>query len=303
MAELDLFRNFRRAVAPMSAEAERRASVRLKAAIVEASASGRAARDDDGRRRIAVAIVAAVVVVVGAASAFATVGELFFDPSKSRKESRTVDGVEFTFTVPAGVENRGWWENGPIVKVGESSGGWPEFRTGRVFISRSLARGQAAEAGIYWTAFPDGGEAELCRSLLGQDIGGSSADLAKAMTRAPGIRIVQRPLRTTVGGRPATYVVLKLRKDRGCDPGYFFTWKPQWMAGTPAPDDQCWGACWIRADVGDTFRVWIVDVEGKRLVLTARMARIEPGMEVHFRADWLKAEREIASIIRSIRFR
>jgi hypothetical protein len=302
MAELDLFRNFRRAVAPMSAEAERRASVRLKAAM-EASASGRAARDDDRpRRRIVVVVVAAVLVVVAAASAFATVGELLFDPSKPRKESRTVDDVEFTFIVPAGVENRGWWENGPIVKVGESSSGAPEFRIGRVFISRSLAAGQAAEAGIFWTAFPDGGEAAPCGPLLNQDIGGSTVDLATAMTEAPGIRIVQRPVHTTVGGRPATHVVLKVRRDRGCDPGYFFTWKPSgWREGLR--DGQCWGACWIKAGVGDTFRVWIVDVEGKRLVLAARMERIEPGMEVHFRADWLKAEREIASIIRSIRFR
>ena len=258
------------------------------------------AGDRGGRRRIAIVLVAAAVVVVAAASAFATVGGLFFDPSKPRQESRTVDGIEFTFTVPAGVKDVAWWENGPIVKVGESSSGVPEFRTGRVFISRSLARGQAAEAGIFWTTFPDGGEAEPCRSVLGQDIGGSSADLAKAMTRAPGVRIVQRPLRTTVGGRVATYVVLKVRKDRGCDPGYFFTWKPSGREGLR--DDQCWGACWMTADVGDTFRVWIVDVEGKRVVLAARMARTEPGMEVHFRADWLKAEREIASVIRSIRF-
>lgn len=252
------------------------------------------------RRRGVVIVVAAVVVVVAAASAFATVDGLFVDPSKPRKESRTVDGVEFTFTVPAGGENA-WWENGPIVKVGESSSGVPKFRSGRVFISRSLAAGQAAEAGIFWTAFPDGGEAAPCSPLLNQDIGGSTVDLATAMTKAPGIRIVQRPVRTTVGGRPATYVVVKVRKDRGCDPGYFFTWQPSGREGLR--DDQCWGACWMGAEVGDTFRVWVVDVEGKRLVIAARMARIEPGMELHFRADWLKTEREIASVIRSVRFR
>ena len=255
---------------------------------------GETVQASDRRRRIVVVVVAAVVVVVAAASAFATVDELFFDPSKPRKEARTVDGVEFTFTVPAGGEVA-WWENGPIVKVGESSIGMPEFRSGRVFISRSLARGQAAEAGIFWTAFPDGGEAAPCGPLLNQDIGGSTADLATAMAKAPGIRIVQRPLRTTVGGRPATYVVLKVRKDRGCDPGYFFTWKPSGREGLR--DDQCWGACWMSADVGDTFRAWIVDVEGKRLVIAAWMARIE------IRADWRKTEREIVSVIRSVRFR
>ena len=252
------------------------------------------------RRRIVVVVAAAVVLVIAAASAFATVSQLFFDPSKPRRESRTVAGVEFTFTVPAGGKVA-WWENGPIVKVGESSSGMPEFRTGRVFISRSLVRGQAAEAGIFWTAFPDGGEAAPCGPLLNQDFGGSTVDLATAMTKAPGIGIVQRPVRATVGGRPATHVVLRVRKDRGCDPGYFFTWKPSGREGLR--DDQCWGACWMGADVGDTFRVWIVDVDGKRLVLAARMARIEPGMALHLRADWLKTEREIASVIRSVRFR
>ena len=258
------------------------------------------AGDRGGRRRIAIVLVAAAVVVVAAASAFATVSELFFDPSKPRQESRTVDGIEFTFTVPAGVKKVAWWENGPIVKVGESSSGVPEFRTGRVFISKSLARGQAAEAGIFWTTFPDGGEAEPCRSVLGQDIGVSSADLAKAMTRAPGVQIVQRPLRTTVGGRGATYVVLKVRKDRGCDPGYFFNWKP---SGWPEGLSQCWGACWLTSGVGDTIRVWIVDVAGKRLVLAAVTARPQPEVPAQARDEWPKAEREMAGIIRSIRFR
>ena len=259
------------------------------------------ARHRRRRNRAVIAVAAAVLVVIAAASAFATVGELLFDPSKPRKEWRTVDGVEFTFTVPAGVENRGWWENGPVVQVGESSSGVPVTGVPKqVFISRSLAGGQSAEAGIFWTAFPDGGEAELCRSVLRQDVGGSSADLANAITRAPGIRIVQRPLLTFVGGRPATHVVLKVRNDRGCDPGYFFTWKP---SGRSEGLNQCWGACWITAEVGDTFRVWIVDVEGNRLVLVARMARPWPGMYPPARANWPKAEREIASIIRSIRFR
>jgi hypothetical protein len=262
---------------------------------------GETGQASDRRRRIVVVVVAAVAVVVAAASAFATVGELFFDPSKPRKESRTVDGVEFTFNVPAGVKNGTWWENGPVVQVGESSSGVPVTGVPKqVFISKSLDGGQSAEAGIFWTAFPDGGEAAPCGPLLTQDIGGSTVDLATAMTKAPGIRIVQRPLRTTVGGRPATHVVLKVRKDRGCDPGYFFTWQP---SGRPEGLSQCWGACWITADVGDTFRVWIVDVEGKRLVLAARMERLRPGMGGHFRAEGLKAEREIASIIRSIRFR
>jgi hypothetical protein len=292
MAELDLFRTFRGAVAPMSAEAERRASARLKAAIEETPVSGGPARADHERhRRIVVFAAAALVVVVAAASAVAAARELFFDPSKPRQESRTVDSVEFTFTVPA------WWENGPIVKVGESSSGVPDFRAGNVFVSKSFGViGQHASAVIYWTAFPEGGEAAPCSNLLTQGVGGSTYALAAAMARAPGVSVVQRPLRTTVGGSPATQVVLKVLKDRGCEPGYFFTWRPRSVA-------QCWGACWIGTGVGGTIRVWIVDVAGKRLVLAALTARIPPDLPTQARAEWPKAEREIAGIIRSIRFR
>ena len=61
-------------------------------------------------------VAAAAVVMIAAASALATVGELFFDPSKPRKESRTVDGVEFTFTVPRTAA--------PRVVLGQPSYGW-----------------------------------------------------------------------------------------------------------------------------------------------------------------------------------
>lgn len=234
------------------------------------------------RRRVAMVLVAAAVVVVAAASAFATVSELFFDPSKPRKESRTVDGVEFTFNVP-GSTGTGWQNHND-----------PEDD---VFISKSFdVIGQHASAVIYWTAFPDGGIATPCRNLLRQGFGGSTYALAAAMARAPGVSVVQRPLRTTVGGRSATHVVLKVRKDRGCDPGYFFTWWPKSVAETG-------GSFWIGTGVGDTIRVWVISVGGKRLVVAAETERPRPELHPHARAEWTNAEREIASIVRSIRFR
>ena len=235
-----------------------------------------------GRRRIAIALVAAVVVVAATASAFATVDGLFFDPSKPRKESRTVGGVEFTFNVP-----------------GSTGSGWQNHNDPEddVFISKSFnVIGQHASAVIYWTAFPDGGDATPCRNLLGQSIGGSTYELAAAMARAPGVSVVQRPLRTTVGGRPATHVVLKVRRDRGCDPGYFFTWWPMSVA-------QSGGSFWVGTGVGDTIRVWVISVGGKRLVVAAETERPRPELHPHARAEWTKAEREIASIVGSIRFR
>jgi hypothetical protein len=71
------------------------------------------------------------------------------------------------------------------------------------------------------------------------------------------------------------------RLSRWCQPGFFFTW----------PHGECWGACWLRTDVGDSIGAWIVDVGEKRLFFVAVTKR-GPG-------EW----QEIGNIKRSIRFR
>ena len=60
------------------------------------------------------------------------------------------------------------------------------------------------------------------------------------------------------GGKPAKHVVLRVRKDLGCDPGFFFTWDASWG-----------GAFWKETHAGDTIRVWIVDIGRTFLVLEA----------------------------------
>jgi len=251
------------------------------------------------RRRIGVLVVA-VVVVVGTASAFAGVRSLVAEPfvHEHGKMSRTVDGVRFSFFVPGGrvVENGlrdVGWENGPIERDGQGG-----FREGSLYISRSMVYGQGAEAVIFWTGFPDRGEAPPCTKLLSPSVGRSPGALAAAMARAPGTKLVKRPTRVTVGGRPATQVVLSVRKDLGCDPGFFFTWR----------HGECWGACWLETSVGDTIRVWIVDVDGKRLVIAAATKdalMASWGTPIgRFRTYHPRKEvaQEIAGIVRSIRF-
>ena len=65
MDELDLFRNLRRGVATPSADAQRRASVRLASALEEATGREQAARLHQGRRRWRAVALAAVIVVGG----------------------------------------------------------------------------------------------------------------------------------------------------------------------------------------------------------------------------------------------
>jgi hypothetical protein len=215
---------------------------------------------------LAALVAALLVVAVGAASGF---GMTF----AGGRVSRTVEGVRFSFSVP-----RATWEFGPHRHIGG-------IRDGSLLISRSTVGPQGAEAVIFWTGFRGGGEATPCLKLLGPATRGSTADLAAAVATARGTKVVKRPTRVTIGGRPATHVVLTVRKDLGCDPGYFFTWRPR------APRGECLGACWLESSVGDTIRVWIVDVAGKRLF-------IEAATKDHRRF----LAQEIEKIVRSIRF-
>ncbi len=125
-------------------------------------------------------------------------------------------------------------------------------------LNKSVVGPQDAEAIIYWTSYPRGDHADPCARVLSPRPGRSAADLAAAVSKAPGTKLVQGPSDVTLGGRPAKHVVLTVRENVGCDPGFFYTWRPQRL-----------GAFWHTTDVGDTIRVWIVAVGGKRLFIAA----------------------------------
>jgi hypothetical protein len=186
------------------------------------------------------------------------------DPISVGRNTRVVEGVEFSFTVP--------------------DTGWERF--GTTSINKSIVGPQGAEAIIFWTTFPDGDDtrpddANPCENLLDTPPGPTAADLAAAVSTAPGIQLITGPSDVTVGGLPAKYVSLEVREDAGCDPGYFFTWQAMW-----------WGAHWPETGVDDTIRVWIVDVGGTRLFFEA--ITTEDADDGLFR--------EIEPIIESIRF-
>jgi hypothetical protein len=249
------------------------------------------------RRIVLVTLAAATVVVVGAASAFAAVHELFSveaKPFARGKLTRTVDGIRFSFKVPPAHPPSSWpWENGPAGCIRARA------RVRCLLISKSTVGGQRAEAVIFWTTFPAGGEAAPCTAVVSPAIGRSTAALARAMARAPGTKLVKGPTRVTIGGRLATRVVLRVREDLGCDPGFFFTWPHDWATFG-------WGAFWLDTNVGDTMSVWIVDVDGRRLVIEAETRQPNSqGYPLGFqvtRADVLKVEAEIENIVGSIRF-
>jgi hypothetical protein len=171
----------------------------------------------------------------------------------------TVGGVPFSFSV--------------------TMGGWERF--GSISINKSTVGSQGAEAIIFWTSFPDGEYADPCADLISPPVDPSAADLAVAVSKAPGTELVRGPSDVTVGGRAAKHVVLTVREDVGCDPGFFYAWQ-----------DVEEGALWPMTDVGDTIRVWIVDVSGTRLFIEAETTK-QAGSDL---------EQEIRQIVESIRF-
>lgn len=166
-------------------------------------------------------------------------------------------GVPFSYTVPV----------------------WRRF--GRLLIAKDTFGSQGAEAIIFWASFPEGTDANPCANLLSPPVGPSAADLAAAVSNAPGIELVSGPSDVTVGGRAAKHVELIVREDVGCDPGFFYSWRAQ-----------TGGATWDKTMLGDTINVWIVDLDGTLLFIAGET---HPGVGPHL------AE-EIEQIVESIEF-
>jgi hypothetical protein len=183
-----------------------------------------------------------------------------------------VQDIPMTFTITAP-----GWEPGPIRQVSSQ----PTFQHGDLLVSKSSVGPQGAEAVVFWTTFPDGTTAQLCGHLLAQPVGSSADDLATAVAAAPGTELMTAPSDATVGRRPAKHVVLTVRAELGCDPGFFYRW----------PDEQ-WGAFWSQTQVGDTIQVWIVDIDGTLLFIEAE-TKPNVGATV---------EKQVQQIVGSIQF-
>jgi hypothetical protein len=170
----------------------------------------------------------------------------------------TVDGFRFSFDI-----RRSSWE---------------PYRGYQ--ISTSVRGPQGAEGVIFWAGFPDGLEADPC-GLLAQDVGLTTDLVAEAVATTPGTEVISAPSSVVLGGRPATHVVVAIREDLGCDPGYFYNWKAK-----------TGGAMWDMSVRGDTYKVWIVDVDGRLLFV---------GAATHADAG-TRLEQEMDELVGSIEF-
>ena len=113
-------------------------------------------------------------------SAPAASADAAVSPSATQRPRRsmTVEGIPFSY-------------RGPTT-------GWEEFETkgkehGSISINKHTVGSQGAEAIIYWTSFPDGDYADPCARLLSPPDGSSAADLAAAVSTAPGTELFTGP--------------------------------------------------------------------------------------------------------------
>ena len=174
------------------------------------------------------------------------------------RHTTSVDGVAFSFEVP--------------------SEHWEQF--GYISLNKSVRGPQAAEAMIYWTRLPAGSIAWPCQGLRDPLIGPSIERAAATVASARGTELVEGPADAVVGGRPAKRLVLTVREDNPCDPGFFFAW-----------DDAEVGALWPGTTAGDTIRVWIADLDGS-LMFIGGVSKLDAGQAL---------EDEIETIVASIR--
>ena len=191
------------------------------------------------------------------------------DPVVAR-HAVTEKGVTFSFRVPPTVG----WERFASISTEKSAGG-------PISLNKSIVGPQGAEAIILWTSFPDGDYADRCARTLSPPGASSAADLAAAVSTAPGTKLVIGPSNVTLGGRPAKHVAVTVRENVGCDPGFFYTWR-----------DVNGGALWPTTGVGDTIKVWIVDIDGTRLFIEAATTKQAVG----------GLKQEVEQIVESISF-
>ena len=164
------------------------------------------------------------------------------------------------------------------------------------YMAKNTQGPQGAEAIILWTTLPDAvpvgtdtashGAYVLCSELLGLTAGGSLADVADTMSTVPGTESLIGPADVTVGGRAAKHVSLSLTygvvSHAFCSPGFFLGW-----------EDRPRGTFWGTATPGDTIGVWVVDVEGTRLLIEAATHwNANPGVQsenpAHHRLDTVR---------------
>jgi hypothetical protein len=162
-------------------------------------------------------------------------------PLEAGRHTLTESGTVFSIQVPAG-----WRSSGLNCSGCAPDAGW-------------LQRGtdESTDPGAVWMPIwsVDGVASDPCAGKPAP-VPTSVAKLADAVATLPGTDLVTAPEDVVVGGRPAKHVVIKIPTDIGCPARQFNMWADNGVFR------------WATA-LGQTNRVWIVDLGGKRFWIEA----------------------------------
>lgn len=132
----------------------------------------------------------------------------------------------------------------------------------------------------------DGVYTDPCGNVAGPVLSPSAADLGAAVAALPGTEVVTAPTDVTVGGRAAKHVAIRIPENIPCAPTSFNLW---YADATCDGSNPC--GRWVTA-IGETNRIWIVEVDGKHIWIEVETyAGATPALE-----------QEIQAIIDSVQF-
>lgn len=185
-------------------------------------------------------------------------------PLAAGRHTLTEDGTVFSIEVADG------WSSSGLGCAGcaTADGGW-------------LQRGpETSDPGSVWAPVwnVDSVVADPCTRTAGP-LAQTATELADAVASLPGTDLVTAPEDVTVGGYPAKHVVIKVPDDIECAKGSFYMWG-------------IGGIYRFATALGETNRVWIVDMNGTRFWFEAET----------YEGASPELEQEIQDMVDSIQF-
>lgn len=180
------------------------------------------------------------------------------------RQSFVREGLPMSFNL----QSAGWMSdgNGIGVSKGELGPGWSGVQ--------------------FWLSAFDNIYADPCtHAPASPQPADTAAARAAAVARIPGFRVVDGPSSVTVGGYPAQLVVLAVPDELPCDHQNFYLYYDD-ESGGPS------GGYRYASVLGETLRVWIVDVDGTLIWIDGELGP----------ATTPAAKTELLQIIDSIQF-
>jgi hypothetical protein len=219
--------------------------------------------------KLAIAAAAVVVVAiiginllparggVGGGPALSPSPTLLPTPTPTPKPSPSASPAAFPPAGALAIGRHSMTRGGVPLSIDVPTSGWHSEQGS--FIEKDPIATPDGVSFLFWDPSPKGVFADPCAQVPGPVVGPSTADLAAAVSTLPGTDLVSGPSDVTVGGRPAKSVVITVPEDVGCTAGEqgFHLWFA----------DLSNGEARYATALGETVRVWIVDVNGTRLFI------------------------------------